>query len=64
MKSHELVEVIKKAISGDREAVGVVIEHYMPLINSRSVINSKINEDLKQHIILYIIEKLPLFVPR
>ena len=58
MKKNKLAEAIRKAISGDREAIGVVIESYMPLINSQSVLNNKIDEDLKQHIIMYVIERI------
>jgi hypothetical protein len=64
MENSEFSGIIRKALVGDRDALARVIERYMPLINNRSVIDGKIDEDLRQCIILRVIEKLPGFNPR
>ena len=64
VKNTEFADVIQKAIAGDRDSIERVIERYMPLINNQSIIDGKIDEDLRQYIILNIIKKLPGFTPR
>ena len=58
-------EIFKKQLysaqNGDSKMVEKIIEMYMPLINKRSIINGKLNEDLRQTIILHIIKKLKKF---
>jgi len=64
MENGKLAEAIRLAVSGDREAIGMAIECFMPLINSRSIINKRIDEDLRQHIIMYTLVRIPRFVQR
>jgi len=59
MKDTELAEVIRKAVVGDRDAVEQFIRFFMPLINGHSFTSGRIDEDLRQHIFIFIIEKLP-----
>ena len=59
MEDTELAEVIRKAVTGEQDAIEQFIWFFMPLINSHSVISGRISEDLRQHIIMFAIEKLP-----
>ena len=62
MKEHiDFGEIICAAQSGDADMLSVLIELYMPLINKYSKLDGKINEDLKQVIILKIITNLNKF---
>lgn len=53
--------MLSKALAGDEKAVCNLFELYMPLINRYSYINKKLDEDLRQYILLRIFEKLPTF---
>jgi len=64
INNNGFAEIIRKAVAGDRNAVEQIILRYKKLINRRSVIDGKIDEDLRQYIIMYVIEKLPSFKPR
>jgi len=59
MEDTELAEIIRKAMAGDRDAIEQFIRFFMPLINSRSILRYKIDKDLRQHMIMFTIEKLP-----
>ena len=47
---------IKAAVAGEKWAKEKVIEHYTPMIDELAV-----EEDMKQHLILKLLEKLPDF---
>ena len=50
-------KTIVDAVNGDKEAVERVLQHYMPFIEEQS----DGDEDLKQELILAVIEALPKF---
>ena len=50
-------KTIADAVNGDKEAVERVLQHYMPFIEEQS----GGNEDLKQELILAVLEALPKF---
>ena len=47
---------IKAAVAGEKWATEKVIEHYTPMIDELAV-----DEDMKQHLILKLLEELPNF---
>ena len=49
-------ETIKAAVAGEKWATEKVIEHYAPFIDGLAV-----DEDMKQHLILKLLEELPNF---
>ncbi len=53
--------MLKKALSGNQEELEKIILLYMPLINKYSYINGKIDEDLRQYIILRILNTIKKF---
>ena len=52
----DFVTTIKAAVAGEKWAKEKVIEHYTPMIDELVV-----NEDMKQHLILKLLEELPHF---
>lgn len=48
---------IKAAVAGEKWAKEKVIEHYTPIIDELAV-----GEDIKQHLILKLLEELPNFL--
>ena len=50
-------KTIADAVNGDKEAVERVLQHYMPFIEEQS----GGDEDLKQELILAVLEALPKF---
>ena len=59
MDKSELAKTIRMAVNSDRDAVEIFIVHFMPLINSRSIIRGRIDIDLHQYLIMCVIERLP-----
>ena len=47
---------IRAAVAGEKWAKEMVIEHYTPMIDELAV-----NEDMKQHLIMKLLEELPNF---
>lgn len=47
---------IRAAVAGEKWAKEKVIEHYIPMIDELAV-----NEDMKQHLIMKLLEELPNF---
>jgi len=54
----EFAKMLARAISGQRDALGNLLEMYLPLVNRYSYIDGRLNEDLRQHILLQILETL------
>ena len=50
------IDTIKAAVAGEKWAKDKVIEHYTPMIDELAV-----DEDMKQHLILKLLEELPHF---
>ena len=51
-----MAEQIKAAVAGEKWATEKVIQHYTPMIDVLAV-----DEDMKQHLILKLLEELPHF---
>lgn len=61
MKPDDFRAKLLKATRGDNEALADIIEMYMPLINSRSYVADKLDEDLRQYILLHILKNISKF---
>ena len=56
-------DVLRAAIASEHEAVEAILSRYMPLISANSVHDGSIDEDLRQYIMMRIIEQLHNFDP-
>ena len=63
MKSKRFSEVLRSACANDPDVMEAILARYMPLINKHSTINGKLDEDMRQYIIIHVITKLPKFDP-
>ena len=63
LSNKELKDWIIKAQAGDNKAMTDILELYMPLINKHSFVNGKLDEDLRQNILLEIVKSIKKFVP-
>ena len=52
-------DIIKAAVAGEKWAKDKVIEHYTPKIH-----NLAFDDEMKQHLILKLLEELPKFIKR
>ncbi len=58
MSNEQFRELLIKAQSGDNEAMTDILEMYMPLINKHSYVNGRLDEDLRQNILLEIVKSI------
>lgn len=63
MTNEQFRELLIKAQAGDNEAMADILEMYMPLINKHSYVNGKLDEDLRQNIILEILKSIKNIAP-
>ena len=63
LSNKEFREILVSAQAGDNEAMTDILEMYMPLINKHSFVNGKLDEDLRQIILLEIVKSIKNFVP-
>ena len=63
MESRLFSSVLRDAVSGDPDSVEALLSRYMPLISRQSVLDGVIDEDLRQYILMRIIQQLPNFDP-
>ena len=63
MTNEQFREVLIKAQAGDNEAMTDILEMYMPLINKHSYVNGRLDEDLRQNILLEIVKSIKNIVP-
>ena len=54
-------ELLKSAVTGDRLELAHLIAIYAPLISRQSIVNGKVDMDLKQHLVTEFISALPKF---
>ena len=62
MKAQEFRELLCRAVAGDHEAVEEILLMYMPLIDRCSILNGKLDEDLKQYILLHVAVNISKFI--
>ena len=63
MSNEQFREILIKAQSGDNEAMTDILEMYMPLINKHSYVNGKLDEDLRQNILMEIVKSIKNIAP-
>ncbi|WP_306554723.1 helix-turn-helix domain-containing protein [Ruthenibacterium lactatiformans] len=54
MRPEEFSTILQAAVAGSHEALEKILELYEPLINKHSWINGKMDEDLRQYILIHI----------
>lgn len=63
MSKEEFHNVLTGAIAGSHEDVEQILKLYMPLIDKHSYVNGRLDEDLKQYLMIHIalqIGKFPI----
>lgn len=55
------VDILKRAIVGDENAILMILKIYEPLIKSNSKWRGKLDEDLEEYIIIRIIKNIHKF---
>lgn len=63
MSNEQFREILIRAQSGDNEAMTDILEMYMPLINKHSYVNGKLDEDLRQNILMEIVKSIKNIAP-
>ena len=58
LSNNEFRDILVRAQAGDNEAMTDILEMYMPLINKHSFVNGKLDEDLRQNILLQIVKSI------
>ena len=61
MTDREFLEVLEKAVRGDKVAMEQIFILYKPMIDHASVVNRKLDEDLRQEIFLHLVTAIPKF---
>lgn len=61
MNVREFREVLEKAVRGDKVAMELILILYKPMIDHASVVNGKLDEDLRQEIFLHLVTAIPKF---
>lgn len=54
MTKMDFEAVLRGAVSGSKEALETLLKLYEPLINKHCYINGKLDEDLRQYILIHI----------
>jgi len=62
MEQEEFKEILQRAIAGNHSDIEKLLKMYSPLINSSSFIRGKLDEDLRQYILLCIVKNLSKFI--
>ena len=63
MNSAVFHAVLQKAVKGDRVALEQLLILYKPLIDHASMVNGRLDEDLRQEIMLHLVKAIPQFGP-
>ena len=61
MENFNFETLLKAAVSGDLAAIEKILKIYDPLITNSSIVKGKMDEDLKQEIILHILKNIKKF---
>ena len=63
MTNEQFRELLIKAQAGDNGSMTDILEMYMPLINKHSYVNGRLDEDLRQNILLEIVKSIKNIAP-
>ena len=61
MTNKEFHQLLTQAISGNVDDLGDLLEMYLPLINRYSYIDGRLDEDLRQQIMLRVFKNIGRF---
>ena len=61
MTNMEFRDVLSKATQGDKTAIEQLLILYKPMIDNASKVNKKLDEDLRQEILLTLFQAIPKF---
>ncbi len=61
MRKQEFESILEQAVSGNKKSIEIILELYAPLINRKSYLNGKLDEDLRQYILMHIIKNISKF---
>ena len=61
MTNMEFRDVLIKATQGDKTAIEQLLILYKPMIDNASKVNKKLDEDLRQEILLKLFQAIPKF---
>lgn len=61
MESRNFSEVLRDAQAGKPDAIEAILSRFLPLINKHSTIDRKLDEDMRQYIIIQVILQIPGF---
>lgn len=61
MTNMEFRDVLSKATQGDKTAIEQLLILYKPVIDNASKVNKKLDEDLRQEILLKLFQAIPKF---
>lgn len=61
MKSQSFIDMLNGAIGGNNEDIEKILIMYDPLITNASYLNGKLDEDLKQYLLIHIIKNISKF---
>lgn len=61
MTKDEFRITLSKAVSGNVDALADIVEQYMPLVNHYSYVDGKLDEDLRQEILLEVFRSIGRF---
>lgn len=61
MTNKDFRQILSCAVTGDQDALADLIEMYMPLINRYSIVDGKLDEDLRQCILIEIAKSISNF---
>lgn len=61
MEAKEFERLLTSAVLGNKDDIESILKMYEPLINRNSFLNGKIDEDLRQYILMHIIKNISKF---
>lgn len=61
LTKEEFHRVLTGAVSGNGKDLEQILELYMPLIDRNSYVNGRLDEDLKQHLMIHIMQQIGKF---
>ena len=61
IEKNEFRMVLESAIKGDEASIEKIMTLYMPLIESKAYLYGKLDEDLKQYLLMKVFRNIPKF---
>ena len=61
MNRNDFRKVLTAAIAGNHDALELILELYAPLIDRSSIVDGRLDEDLRQYILIHIAQNISKF---